>query len=76
MASATCCGLFFSTRKPVCRCITISTTPPERLATTGTPAAMASTGGMPKPSFQTGITDLVRNYRRRKLQYHRRVSDD
>ena len=29
-------------------------TAPERVATTGTPAAMASTGGMPKPSSQIG----------------------
>jgi hypothetical protein len=41
------------TKTPVSPSLTVSTTAPERVATTGVPAAMASTGGMPKPSSQT-----------------------
>ena len=53
-ARANASTLFFSTTNPVVPSITVSGTVPERVVTTGNPAAMASTGGRPKPSFHIG----------------------
>jgi hypothetical protein len=43
-------ALFFSTTKPVTPSMTVSGTEPDPLITTGNPAAIAFTGGRPKPS--------------------------